>query len=112
MSLHLSDNIWERIMTTILKSFLDAEGRLTAYPAKRKMKLYALSYMAGFFEHDKVYTEKEVNALLNEHHTYGDPATLRRELFNHRFLDRDDYGKEYRLADALPTIEELERLYG
>ena len=99
-------------MTTVLKNFLDAEGRLTAYPAKRKMKLHALSYMAGFFEQGRVYTEKEVNALLNEHHTYGDPATLRRELFNHRFISRDDYGREYRLNDDLPTVEELEKLYG
>lgn len=99
-------------MTTILKSFLDSEGRLTAYPAKRKMKLYALIYIAGFFEHGRVYTEKEVNALLNGHHTYNDPATLRRELYNHRFLNRDSYGREYRLEDVLPTIEELEKRYG
>ena len=99
-------------MTKILKSFLDEEGRLTAYPAKRKMKLYALIYIAGFFEHGRIYTEKDVNFLLNEHHTFSDPATLRRELYNHRFLDRDAYGREYRLEDVLPTVEELEARYG
>ena len=31
-------------------------------------------------------------------HTFGDPATLRRALFDCRFLDRDPYGRSYRLA--------------
>ena len=39
-----------------LENFLDAENRLTAFPAKRKMKLQALVYLAGKFEKDKRYT--------------------------------------------------------
>ncbi|MBE6890250.1 MAG: DUF2087 domain-containing protein [Ruminococcaceae bacterium] len=99
-------------MTEILKSFLDSEGRLCAYPSKRKMKLYALLYLAGKFEHGRVYTEKQVNELLGQWHTYGDPATLRREMFTHKILWRDAYGKEYRLEDVQPTIEELVERYG
>ncbi len=99
-------------MKTILKSFLDGEGRLTSYPSKRKMKLYALLYLAERFDSSRTYTEKEVNVLLNEWHTFGDPATLRRELFTHRFLSRDDYGREYRLEEHQPTIEELLQRYG
>lgn len=99
-------------MKELLKNFLDGNGRLTAYPAKRKMKLCALVYLGEKFEKGRVYTEKEVNALLNEWHTFSDPATLRRELYNHRFLDRDSYGKEYRAEEVMPTIEELEKKYG
>ena len=33
-------------LTHILRNFLDADGKLTAFPAKRKMKLYALLYLA------------------------------------------------------------------
>lgn len=32
--------------TTALKNFLDERGRLTAFPAKRKTKIYALCYLA------------------------------------------------------------------
>lgn len=95
----------------ILKSYLDESGRLVAFPAKRKKKLYALCMLAEKFERGRVYTEKEVNELLNRWHTFGDPATLRRELYNHRFLNRDSYGREYRLEDVLPTIAELEKRY-
>ena len=98
-------------MKEILKSFLDENGRLTAYPSKRKMKLYALIYIAEKIERNRIYTEKELNTLLNEWHTFSDPATLRRELYTHRFLDRDHYGREYRMEEHQPTIEELEAKY-
>ena len=73
---------------TALKNFLDERGRLTAFPAKRKTKIYALCYLAEKFERDKKYTEKEVNEVLKAWHTFDDPATLRRELYDYKFLDR------------------------
>lgn len=36
-------------LTHILRNFLDATGKLTAFPAKRKMKLYTLLYLAQKF---------------------------------------------------------------
>lgn len=98
-------------MKEILKNFLDSEGRLTAYPSKRKMKLYALIYIAEKIEKGRIFTEKEINAVLNSLHTFDDPATLRRELYTHRFLNRDSYGKEYKMEEHQPTIEELEKRY-
>lgn len=95
-----------------VRNFLDGSGRLTAYPSKRRMKLYAMLYLSEKFERDRVYTEKEVNALLNEWHTFSDSATLRRELYNHRILDRSADGSSYRLEDVLPSIEEMEKKYG
>lgn len=78
-----------------LKNFLDAEGRLVQFPARRKMKLEALAYLAEKFEKDRKYTEKEVNELLLEWHTFHDPATLRREMYNARLLGRDAGGALY-----------------
>ena len=98
-------------MKEILKNFLDTEGRLTAYPSKRKMKHYALIYISEKIEKGRVYTEKEINSVLNKWHTFNDPATLRRELYTHRFLNRDSYGKEYKMEEHQPTIEELESRY-
>ncbi len=98
-------------MKEILKNFLDSEGRLTAYPSKRKMKLYALIYIAEKIQKGRIFTEKEINAVLNSLHTFDDPATLRRELYTHRFLNRDSYGKEYKMEEHQPTIEELEKRY-
>ena len=98
-------------MKEILKNFLDVNGRLTAFPSKRKMKLYALMYIAEKIEGNRIYTEKEINGILNAWHTFGDPVTLRRELYTHRFIDRDSYGAQYRKEEHQPTIEELEAKY-
>lgn len=91
----------------ILRNFLDESGKLTAFPAKRKKKVYCLLYLAQRFEVGKDYTEQEINNVLLDWHTFADPATLRRELYDYHFLDRSRDGKVYRLADEQPTPEEL-----
>lgn len=95
-----------------IKNFLDSENRLISFPAKRKMKLYAILYLSTKFEKNLIYTEKEFNEILNKWHTFGDPATLRRELYNLMFVGREPSGKSYWLEPIQPTIEELERKYG
>ena len=94
-------------LTHILRNFLDTGGKLTAFPAKRKMKLYALLYLAQKIPADSDFTEREINDILLDWHTIADPATLRRELYDYRFLDRSRDGKVYRLAQKQPTLEEL-----
>ena len=94
-------------LTQILRNFLDANGRLTVFPAKRKMKIYCLYYLAQKFDEDKDYTEREINDLLLDWHTFAVPATLRRELYDYGFLDRSRDGKVYHLAEIRPTPEEL-----
>ena len=94
-------------LTHILRNFLDANGKLTAFPAKRKMKLYALLYLAQKIPADTDFTEREINDILLDWHTFADPATLRRELYDYRFLDRSRDGKVYRLAEKQPTPEDL-----
>jgi len=82
------------------RRFLDREGRLRIYPSKRKDRLLVLAWLASHFDLGAEYTEKEVNARLNELHTFGDWALLRRELFDERFLDRDPDGTRYRRRRA------------
>ena len=94
-------------LTHILRNFLDADGKLTAFPAKRKMKRYALLYLAQKIPADTDFTEREINDILLDWHTFADPATLRRELYDYRFLDRSRDGKVYRLAQKQPIPEDL-----
>ncbi len=92
---------------SILKNFLDSENKLKALPSKRKIRVYALHYLAGKFEADRVYTEKEVNRLLNMWHTFGDPATLRRELYDNGFINRQSDCRSYWLEAAPPSVDGL-----
>ena len=91
----------------ILKNFLDGQNRLVQFPAKRKMKLYTLLYLAQKIPADRDFTERDINDILLDWHTFADPATLRRELYDYRFLDRSRDGKVYRLAEKKPTAAEL-----
>jgi hypothetical protein len=78
-----------------LKNHLDNEGRLIAWPSKRAQQLQALDYLATKLESGRIYSKREVNALLNSCHTFGDPALLRRELFERGLLNRQHNGTEY-----------------
>ena len=91
----------------ILRNFLDEKKRLISFPAKRKMKLYALLYLAQKFQPDRDYTEREINDSLLSWHTFADPATLRRELYEYHFLTRSRDGRLYRLAGEQPTFQAL-----
>lgn len=80
---------------TELRPFVDDKGRLTQWPAKRGAQLIAIDYLARHFDVSRVYTEHEVNKLLSKWHTFGDPALLRRELFERGHLNRSKDGSEY-----------------
>ena len=88
-----------------LMPFMDQEGRLTALLAKHKKKLMALWYLAGKIEADRQYTEPEINDLLDEWTRFHDPATLRRELYNKRLLDRSADCRRYWKAESISALE-------
>ena len=93
---------------TLLKNFLDEENRLKAFPSKRKLQLCAVSYLAEKFEPGRIYTEGEVNGLLNQWHTFRDPETLRRELFQNHYLDRRRDGSAYWLEAPANTKQKCQ----
>jgi hypothetical protein len=78
-----------------LQPFLDERGRLTKYPTKRSKQLLVLAYLAEKFTPGEFYTEKEVNAKLNEWHTFEDWALLRRDLCDGGFMARKENGSSY-----------------
>jgi hypothetical protein len=82
----------------------DDAGRLVRLPNKFTVQQLVMWVLWTRFAPRRNYTEKEVNAILNAQHTFGDPATLRRELVNMRLLGRESdcsrYWKEARRPDA------------
>ena len=90
-----------------LRPFLDADGRLTALPAKHKKKLEALWYLVEKVEAGRQYTESEINGLLDAWTLFHDSATLRRELFNKRLLNRTPDGGCYWKAETVPPLREF-----
>lgn len=88
-------------MTTAdeLRKFKDTQGRITTWPSKPYKQLQVLQYLTSFFVLGKRYSEAELNELLNQNHTFGDPALLRRELIIKGFFDRTADGSQYWKTD-------------
>lgn len=78
-----------------LKNFIDAEGRLKQWPVKQKLQLLAIPAFAAAIPTGQRFTEREVNELLNRHHTFTDPAMLRRFLCDLGYLARARDGSAY-----------------
>lgn len=79
----------------VLSRYFDSENRLIikTFPAKEKKKIIILQHLAEEFEHGKKYTEKEVNAIIENF--YEDIPTIRRYLIEYGFLDREKDGRAY-----------------
>jgi hypothetical protein len=91
-----------------LQPYLDEQGRVTRWPSKRnraRVQTLVLWYLASKFSIGVAYTEREVNSLLNQHHTFQDPALLRRELYEHGLIQRKRDGSVYWLPPEMPVAE-------
>jgi hypothetical protein len=82
-----------------ISRFLDQSGRLKQWPTKTADKQLALEYLASKLTTGVSYSEKEINILLKEWHTFSDWALLRRELYEKRFVIRNLDGSKYRLLE-------------
>lgn len=78
-----------------LKNFVDAGGRLKQWPVKQKLQLLAIAAFAHAIPMGRRFTEREINELLIPHHTFSDPAMLRRYLCDLGYLVRERDGSAY-----------------
>lgn len=85
----------EKIISTYFKN----DERLSLLPKKEKKKLIILGYIReNYFKEDVEYTEREINQILKS--VYDDFATLRRDLIDYKFLNRNDDGSSYWVLKA------------
>lgn len=71
----------------VLRTFLDADGRIAPMPARRMKRLVVLDHVARAFEVGRRYPEREVDVVLKAFH--DDHAALRRYLVEEGFLSRE-----------------------
>jgi len=83
------------ILVQELKDYLDSAKRLLAWPCRRRHRDLALEYIASMFETGRSYSVQEVNAIINQLHTFDQASMLREELFENGLLDCTSDGSEY-----------------
>lgn len=95
------------LSATVRKALLqfDEAGRLMRLPGKLSVQQLACWALWTHFAARRQYTEKEVNAVINAHHTFGDHATLRRELINLKLLGRKPDCSAYWKEPHRPSAE-------
>ena len=83
----------------------DQRGRLMRWPVKYSVQKLVMWALWTRFDAKRSYTEPEVNAILKAANLFFDHATLRRELINHRLMERKSDCSEYRKLPARPDDE-------
>ena len=83
----------------------DAQGRLLRWPVKFSVQKLVMWWLWTHFDAKRIYTEREVNAILKATIIGSDHVTLRRELINHRLMARKSDCREYRKLPARPDGE-------
>lgn len=83
----------------------DADGRIVRWPTRRNQQLLCLWVLWSRIPAGDVFTEKQVNALLNRWHQFGDYALLRRELVDLGLMRRTPDGREYARIEQKPPAE-------
>ncbi len=100
------------MMTDEIRTFLDKEGRLKHWPSRRHHKDAVLRWLGLCFAPGRFYTEREVNAILEQAHSFGDFFLLRREMVEAGVLQRTRNGSKYWRGRLWPHWQpfETERL--
>ena len=78
-----------------MNNLFNAYGKITRWPKKNADKKSVIEFLAAKFIFDKIYTEKEVNGIIQQSHLFQDIALLRRELISRRYLARKNDCSEY-----------------
>ena len=65
----------------------ELEG-IVRWPKKISDKQFVIKWLSPKFKFEKQYSEKEINKIIKEHHSFGDIALLKRELISKIFLER------------------------
>ena len=72
----------------------ELEGVLR-WPKKPSEKHLVIKWLSKKFKFDKKYSEKEINKILKQYHSFNDIALLRRELVSRKYLQRKIDGSQY-----------------
>lgn len=83
----------------------DAKGRLQRWPARESQAVLCLFVLWSRIPAGVSFTEREISELLDEWHTFGDYALLRRALVDYGLMSRTVDGRKYVRIGQKPPAE-------
>ena len=85
--------------------YFDDNGRMTGWPSRLNHQSLCLWVMWSRVPAGAVFTEREISAMLQSWHLFGDHALLRRGMVDGKLLSRTQDGREYRRVERQPPAE-------
>ncbi|PXV86288.1 hypothetical protein C8E03_11373 [Lachnotalea glycerini] len=80
----------------MIQNYLDKDNKIFILPKKKNKRMQVYEYLIDKFEQDRIYTEKEVNIIINDNHSFNDLCLIRRELVDYKLFSRLDNGTCYK----------------
>ncbi|MEB2843880.1 DUF2087 domain-containing protein [Rhizobiales bacterium RZME27] len=81
------------------------DGLIIRWPTKRAQQELCLWYLWSKIPRDRLFSEREISALLDTLHTFGDAALLRRDMVDLGMMRRNRDGSDYRWMEKVPPPE-------
>ena len=78
-----------------MNKLINEFDEIIRWPKKPSVKKIVINWLSNKFNGEIKYSEKEINEIIDRHHSFNDIALLRRELISRKFLSRKDNGSEY-----------------
>ena len=70
-------------------------NQIIRWPKKPSDKRMLIKWLSEKFKVGQQYSEKEINKIIEDCHSFNDTPLLRRELVSQKFLDRKNDGSVY-----------------
>ena len=90
----------------VLRHFDDA-GTMIRWPSKTNHQTLCLWVIWSRIPADQRFSEREMNQFINESHSFGDHALLRRSMIDAHMLTRTPDGRLYRRIEKKPDPDAL-----
>ncbi len=94
----------QALVDKVVRHF-DAAGRMLRWPARDKQAGLCLWVLWSRLPAGAVFSEREISAVLDGWHVFGDHALLRRALYDFGMVDRTRDGRAYRRIEQKPPAE-------
>lgn len=83
----------------------DAQGRMTTWPSRTTIPHFCLRALWSRLPQRESMTERQISTHLTRWHLFGDPAILRRTLWELKLISRSPDRQDCRRIDQPPTPE-------
>lgn len=95
-------------LVQMLTRYFDAKGVLSRWPSKFSHREPCVWVLWSRLSPREVYTEQQINQLLQANHLFGDHVLLRRQLIDLGLVTRTADGREYRRVERRPSADVVE----